>query len=269
MPYASLLREFVEACEGVFGENLTGAYLHGSMAMGCFHPLKSDIDLLAVLEEEPDAAQKRAFMERMLRLDERAPAKGLELSVLLRRGCRPFVHPARFVMHYSRMHRLRYLTDMEGTLAALRGTDRDLAAHVAVLHRYGRTLAGAPIGEVFGPVRREDYLDALLYDAQSAREDVWENPMYVVLSLCRVLAFASEGLYLSKEEGARWAMAREDAELRPVIARALHCYASDENMQPDATAAALAERMLAEIDAVRKTVSDGKTNADGLDGSGE
>ncbi len=27
-------------------ESLTGIYLHGSMAMGCFNPYQSDIDLL-------------------------------------------------------------------------------------------------------------------------------------------------------------------------------------------------------------------------------
>ncbi len=33
-------------------ENLIGIYLHGSLAFGCFNPLRSDIDLLVVTQRE-------------------------------------------------------------------------------------------------------------------------------------------------------------------------------------------------------------------------
>lgn len=32
----TLLKKIVGLCREVFGENLTGVYLHGSLAMGCF-----------------------------------------------------------------------------------------------------------------------------------------------------------------------------------------------------------------------------------------
>ena len=38
----TLLKKIVGLCREVFGENLTGVYLHGSLAMGCFQPEKSD-----------------------------------------------------------------------------------------------------------------------------------------------------------------------------------------------------------------------------------
>lgn len=31
-------------------ENLVGIYLHGSLAMGCFNPSRSDVDLVVVKE---------------------------------------------------------------------------------------------------------------------------------------------------------------------------------------------------------------------------
>ena len=49
----TLLKALVEAAKGAFGANLTGVYLHGSLAMGCFNPKKSDIDLLVVVETMP------------------------------------------------------------------------------------------------------------------------------------------------------------------------------------------------------------------------
>ena len=38
----TLLKKIVGLCREVFGEDLTGVYLHGSLAMGCFQPEKSD-----------------------------------------------------------------------------------------------------------------------------------------------------------------------------------------------------------------------------------
>lgn len=46
MLYQGLLDEIVEQSRQIFGEELIGVYLHGSMAMGCFHADKSDIDLI-------------------------------------------------------------------------------------------------------------------------------------------------------------------------------------------------------------------------------
>lgn len=38
MKYQQLLNDFIDACKQIIGNELTGIYLHGSMAMGCFHP---------------------------------------------------------------------------------------------------------------------------------------------------------------------------------------------------------------------------------------
>lgn len=45
MLYQNILDKIVDACKAIFESELTGIYLHGSMAMGCFQPNKSDIDL--------------------------------------------------------------------------------------------------------------------------------------------------------------------------------------------------------------------------------
>ena len=45
-----MLDKIVETSKDIIGEELTGIYLHGSLAMGCFHPDKSDIDLILVIK---------------------------------------------------------------------------------------------------------------------------------------------------------------------------------------------------------------------------
>ena len=54
----NVINDFTDICRRILGENLVGVYLHGSAAMGCFHPKLSDLDFIAVVEESvPDAAK--------------------------------------------------------------------------------------------------------------------------------------------------------------------------------------------------------------------
>lgn len=62
MLYQGLLDEIVEQSRQIFGEELIGVYLHGSMAMGCFHADKSDIDLIFVIRDRITDTQKLRFM---------------------------------------------------------------------------------------------------------------------------------------------------------------------------------------------------------------
>ena len=65
---------------------------------------------------------------------------------------------------------------------------------------------GKEIKEVFGEVSSKDYMDSILTDIEGAGEEILENPMYITLNLCRVLAYKKEGLILSKKEGGEWGL---------------------------------------------------------------
>ncbi len=80
MLYQTILDEIVEKSRQIFREALTGIYLHGSMTMGCFHPLKSDIDLILVIREQITNRQKLQFMNHIVELNTAAPSKGISLS---------------------------------------------------------------------------------------------------------------------------------------------------------------------------------------------
>ena len=49
--YQALLSKFTEETRNILGDELVGVYLHGSAAMGCFNPAKSDLDLLIVVKK--------------------------------------------------------------------------------------------------------------------------------------------------------------------------------------------------------------------------
>lgn len=230
MYYQELLDDLVENTRQIFAENLVGIYLHGSLAMGCFHPQKSDIDLIIIVEQMPDEAQKLAFMDFVVKANSRAPEKGLELSVVRRKVCDPFVYPTPFELHFSNTHLEWYRRDRLDYVKKMTGTDKDLAAHFAVINRYGITLWGAPAEAVFAEVSREAYLDSIWYDVGNAPEDILEAPMYITLNLCRAYAYASEGLVLSKAEGGEWGFLNLPERFAELIGRAGKCYASGEVM---------------------------------------
>ena len=117
--YKTLLDRFTEESRNILGENMVGIYLHGSGAMGCFNPAKSDLDLLIVVENTMTDEIKRAYMDMVIRLNEEAPAKGLELSVLRRVACQNFVHPLPFELHFSIAHRLMAAGKSPDTPAAV------------------------------------------------------------------------------------------------------------------------------------------------------
>ena len=61
---------------------------------------------------------------------------------------------------------------------------------------------------MFGPVPRAAYLDSIRQDVGTACSDILRTPASTTLNLCRTLAFAQEGLVLSKEQGGLWAACR-------------------------------------------------------------
>lgn len=198
--------QFTQESERILGDNLVGVYLHGSAVMGCFNPDKSDVDLLVVVKEGPTDAVKRAFLDMVVTLNETGPAKGIEMSIVERSVCKPFAYPTPFVLHFSKMHLDWYRNDPEDYIAKMKGTDRDLAAHITVIRARGVCLCGAPIEEVFGKVPAEDYMDSLWYDIADAEDDIAEDTMYLTLNLARVLAFLQDGSVLSKKEGGEWGL---------------------------------------------------------------
>ena len=213
-------------------------------AMGCFNPEKSDIDLILVINQDMTDGQKRQFMEIVVELNARAPKKGLELSVVKEEVCGHFVYPTPFELHFSPTHLKWWRDDPEGYIQRMKGTDPDLAAHFTIIRKYGIVLAGAVVEEVFGEVPREAYLDSIRQDVENAVEDVLDNPVYVLLNLCRVAAYVEENLILSKRQGGEWGLTHLPEKYQLLIQNTLDAYQSDVVMESDA---ALAQEFCGEM----------------------
>jgi predicted nucleotidyltransferase len=218
----ALLSRISTSFQDLLDDNLIGIYIHGSLAMGCFNPASSDVDFLVVVRHPLDSNTKQKVAETILTLNKQAPAKGLEMSIVLLEHTQQFVYPTPFEFHFSNDWTERYnkheVDFNEGR------TDPDLAAHFTITKTRGYTLSGQPINEVFGDVPEKYYLESILEDGRAILEDMTSNSVYDVLNLCRIIAYLQDRVITSKQEGGEWAIKHLPTEYRAVVQQALDEY---------------------------------------------
>lgn len=165
-----------------------------------------------------------SIMEATSKLNEIAPSKGIEMSIVLQQYCNNFQYPTPFELHFSNMHIDWYKNDADDYCNKMNGTDSDLAAHFVIIKKAGVVLCGSCIDEVFGDVPKEYYIESIKSDIEDAKTSIMDNPMYIILNLTRVLPYIRYELVFSKEQGAKWALNHIDIKYHDIIKRALSCY---------------------------------------------
>lgn len=218
--------EFVRGCHEVLGEDLTGVYLHGSLAMGCFNPELSDLDILIISERELTQIDRQLFARLLLELSNQPHP--IETSVLHRDQVYSGEHPYPYEYHYSEAWREQQAADLLdeawGEPPHQPLTDPDLAAHIVITRERGIHLYGVPARQVLPEVPADDYVDALLYDFDEAVKEITRNPVYGVLNLCRVYWYLLKSAIASKDEAGVWAASYLPEEYRAVVSLALRVY---------------------------------------------
>lgn len=230
MDYHKILHSISENYRNILKENLIGIYVHGSIALGCFNWDKSDIDFVVVVHEVLSHETKKKLMDFTVKLNEQAPPKGLEMSIVLKRYCKEFHYPTPFELHFSNIHKEWYHSNPDDYCEHMQGEDKDLAAHFTIIRHVGIVLFGKHISGIFGEVASHYYLDSIKDDIQNAKSDIIKNPVYIVLNLCRVVAYIQEGLILSKKQGGEWGSKNLKRDYQSIINRALHSYQTNEAM---------------------------------------
>ncbi len=232
------LNDFTQFFRDAFAANLVGVYLHGSLAMGSFNPISSDVDLLVVVRDRLSRAEKNAVGQRLLALAEQAPPHGLEMSIVTRASLTDFQYPTPYELHFSKGNQAAFA---EGTVEFADDlTDPDLAAHFVITQARGLCLYGEPIETLFPDVPAACYLDSLAQDAEWSCQNILRSadsgtcavPVYAVLNFCRVLAFIDQGLITSKREGGQWALHALPSDYQPLIREALREYAISGTARP-------------------------------------
>lgn len=136
----SFLDNLLNGIKQITGNQFVGGYLHGSLAMGCFQPANSDIDLLVVLNKTLSKQQKQELAE--LFLSQSNHPYPVEISFLLESDLKQWKYPLPYIFHYSEYWRECMEVSKEQVIEKGEGKDADLAAHIAVLLGRGITLEG-------------------------------------------------------------------------------------------------------------------------------
>lgn len=215
-----------ENLQATLATNLSGIYLHGSLALGCFNPERSDIDLLVAVQHPLTVFVKRQLITLLL---ENSQQPGpLEISFLVAEQVNPYQHPLPSDLHYSESWREKYQTDLASNAwqrwNEKQQTDPDMDAHLTILHDRGITLHGQEHQAIFAPVPSQHYVTAIIDDYYWGREKKLSNAVYFILNACRVHAYLQEQHIYSKDEGGVYGLTKFPVQFINPITQALDIY---------------------------------------------
>jgi predicted nucleotidyltransferase len=221
--------QIVGLVRDVLGDDAVGAYLHGSAVFGGLKP-HSDIDVLVVARRGTTPWEKRALIDRLLRIsgpgDPSGRARPIELTIVVEVDVRPWRYPPRLDFLYGDWLRPEFEA---GDLTPWTNPSPDLAPLIAMVLLGNRPLFGPPPAEVLDPVPEEDVARAVVAGIPGLLEDLDADTANVVLTFARIWTTVETGAIRSKDAAADWALARLPGEHRAVLARARAIYLGDED----------------------------------------
>jgi hypothetical protein len=200
-PYTDAIRALLRS---ELGEELVGIYLYGSAADGSFIAGHSDVDLIVVTRGRLPVEQVRRLLEALRGVPSPGTIRGLDLWVVPLESARKPCATPRFECWL--------LTSVDVELAPEGADEGDarLVLLYAMCRDHGVALIGPAPRRVFGPIKRDWLVEAMLVDLALAGAAGW----YRVLNACRTLHFIERGTMCGKTEGAAWAHPRvQDSEL--------------------------------------------------------
>lgn len=213
----------VEAVAEVLGPDVLGVYLHGSAVAGGLHH-RSDLDVLVVVDRDPDPSVRAALVGALLPVGRRAGTRpddrSVELTVVIRSDVVPWRYPPRQAFQYGEWERDEYLA---GFVPAPR-PEPDLAVLLTTAVAAGVPLAGPPISSLLAPVPASDLRRACIDLIGRLDGDLDTDTANVILTMARAWATLATGEILPKDAAATWAEERAPEVARPFLVRARGVY---------------------------------------------
>ncbi len=216
-----LLDHFQQSLENTLGDDLSGLYLQGSLALGDFHPPSSDIDFFVVTRNPLDAQQFDALAEMHQSLE----AQNLAWLPKLEGSYIPLVAIQRY--DPQNRHHPRYDVD---TKLHLCGHGADTVIQYHVLREKGIVLTGPASQDFMDPVPADSLREASrgilaewwlpqIEDTHRLHRPSYES--YAILTMCRILYTVSRGDVVSKPQAAQWVQSKFGTQWSAHIQQAL------------------------------------------------
>ncbi len=231
----TLLRLLLAEMQATLGDDLSGLYLDGSLALGDFDPATSDVDFIVAVARPPapETFNALADMHRRIRDSALPFARELEgsyihLSALCRHDPADAVFP-----------NLERGPDEELKLSEHHS---DWVIHRHIVREHGIVLFGPPAATLIDSVSADDIRAA----TGEVLRSWWGTPAaveyiraaapgeltFIALTMCRALYALEYGAVVSKPVAGRWALATLDARWHPLIERSL-AWQLDDSLKPE------------------------------------
>ena len=210
------------------GADLVGLYAYGSLVLGDFDPVRSDLDLLTALSREVAETELAALRDVHGEFVRRHPAweDRVEVVCVSTSALRTFKVRASTAAVVS-----------PGEALHLERVGREWLIDYHLVREHGVALVGPPPSTLIAEVSRDELLEAVReYLARWRGElpaSATRGPQrYAVLTMCRGLYTLQHGRHVSKKAAAEWAQ-RELPEWAPTIERALAAANDDPASEAD------------------------------------
>jgi predicted nucleotidyltransferase len=216
----------------VLGQDVLGAYQHGSAVLGGVQPT-SDIDILVVTGRLATLVEKRRIVQGLMALSAPFPPPGLErcveLTVVAQAQVRPWRYPPSFDLQYGEWLRQRF--ERGDSLPLQPAVNLDLTTLLTIVLLGDQPLFGPPPGELLDPVPAEDCIKAMVSDIDGFMDEFEDDTRNLLLRLARIWQTVVTGVIDRKDRAAAWARERLPSEHQQLMVRARAMYLG---RQPDA-----------------------------------
>jgi hypothetical protein len=226
-PYAdvnAVLYNFAAHIQKILAGQFLGMYLYGSLALGDFDPLTSDIDFIVVTTNEIADDLYTALQEMHEQFDtgESPWAAKVEAAYIPQEA-----------LHSFAPTQAKYPQVEKGTKLFKAPLEIGWAFQLYTLRERGVVIAGPDPHMITSPVYLSSMRQAVAaiagcWQEQASRDPGWlewlrhkEAQTFVVLTLCRMLYSLDTGDVVSKPAAARWAKKVLDPHWAAIIDRAI------------------------------------------------
>jgi hypothetical protein len=222
-----LLQELREGAQTILGDQWIGFYLSGSLTMGDFDPLRSDIDFVIVTTSELSSGRVQAIAALHAQLLDRHPVWGIKLE-----GSYISLQSLR---HYDPAS-ANYPSARMGGSFGLDQQGSDGIIQRSILREHGLAIAGPNPRDLVDPITPDD-----LRRASAGILHEWWQPQlqdqhrllereyqaYAVLTMCRIQYTLTFGEVVTKPCATRWARERLKKHWAELIGRAVNWQPGD------------------------------------------
>lgn len=200
----SIVNDVSDKIKQMFGDNMIGIYLFGSLVLGDFDENFSDIDLMIVLKRDinKDEFEKIKDLQKYISEEySRFGTDGIEMIFVSTETIKSYLVKETFLTAVAPGNPLETIV-----------CKPEFLIYFYIVRNYGETILGTPKKEVFPEISKTDFvnmsnsvaLENIPYWKESCKKTLHEQ-FYSVITLCRALYIKENKTYPSKLEAKNWA----------------------------------------------------------------